>query len=154
MILSASLYDWLLFVHVLAAMVWLGGATLTAALAVRALRSDDDGEIARFVGSLRVVGPLVLAPPPALLLGAGIWMVLESWRFGDGWVALGVSLFAAAFLAGALFQSRAALGAERAAAAGDGEAARRFLRRWSWGVGVILVLLVVATWDMVVKPVI
>jgi uncharacterized membrane protein len=150
--LATSLYNWLLFVHVLAAMIWLGGAAVMAALATRALRGDDAAEIGRFVGNLRVVGPLLLAPPPALLLGAGIWMVLKSWSFSDGWIALGISLFAAAFLVGALFQSRAAIAAERAAAAGDIEAARRFLRRWSWGVRLILLLLVVATWDMVLKP--
>jgi len=61
-------------------------------------------------------------------------MVLESWSFSDGWIALGISLFAVSFLVGALFQSRAALAAGRAAAAGDIEAARRFLIRWSWGV--------------------
>lgn len=152
MTLSASLYNWLLFVHVLAAMVWLGGAAVMAALATRTLRSDDGAEIGRFVGNLRVVGPLLLAPPPALLLGAGIWMALKSWSFSDGWIAFGISLFGAAFLVGALFQSRAAIAAERAAAAGDVETARRFLRRWSWGVRLILLLLVVATWDMVVKP--
>ena len=112
MTLAASLYNWLLFVHVLAAMIWLGGAAVMAALATRTLRSDDRAEIGRFVGNLRVIGPLLLAPPPALLLGAGIWMVLKSWRFSDGWIALGISLFAAAFLVGALFQSRAAIAAD------------------------------------------
>jgi hypothetical protein len=51
-----------------------------------------------------------------------------------------------------VFQSRTAIGAQRAADAGDdGEAARQ-LRRWSWGTRLILLLLVVASWDMVFKP--
>jgi hypothetical protein len=33
----------------------------------------------------------------------------------------------------------------------DAEVASQ-LRRWSWGIRLILVLLVVATWDMVFKP--
>ncbi len=38
-----------------------------------------------------------------------------------------------------------------AEAGDDGEAARQ-LTRWSWGMRLILVLLLVATWDMVFKP--
>jgi hypothetical protein len=47
---------------------------------------------------------------------------------------------------------RSALAAERAVNAGDHAEAATQLRRWSWGIGLILVLLVVATWDMVFKP--
>jgi uncharacterized membrane protein len=149
---ASSLYDWLLFLHVLAAMLWVGGVAVLSALAGRVLRSGDRAQVAHFIGNLRIIGPLLLAPPPAVLLGAGIWMVLKSWRFGQGWVAFGISLFAAAFLYGALFQSRAAIAAERAANEGDDEAAFRFLRRWSWGTRLTLLLLLVATWDMVLKP--
>jgi hypothetical protein len=42
-------------------------------------------------------------------------------------------LFAVALLVGAVFQSRAALAAERAATAGDEREAARQLRRWTWG---------------------
>ena len=42
--------------------------------------------------------------------------------------------------------------AQRASEAGDGAEAARDLRRWSWGILVILLLLLVATWDMVFKP--
>jgi hypothetical protein len=40
----------------------------------------------------------------------------------------------------------------RDTAAGDDREAARRLGRWSWGSRVILLLLVVATWDMVFKP--
>jgi hypothetical protein len=36
--------------------------------------------------------------------------------------------------------------------AGDHAVAAGQLRRWVWGVALILLLLVVATWDMVFKP--
>jgi hypothetical protein len=35
---------------------------------------------------------------------------------------------------------------------GDADDARRQLSRWTWGYGLIVVLLVCATWDMVFKP--
>jgi uncharacterized membrane protein len=152
--LTASLYDWLVFFHIFAAMVWVGGLVALSVLATQVLRSGERGAVARFVGSLRMIGPLVLAPATVALLGFGIWLVVNSaaWDFGQTWIRLALALFAGAFLVGAVFQSRAAIGAQRAAEAGDhGEAARQ-LTRWSWGMRLILVLLLVATWDMVFKP--
>jgi uncharacterized membrane protein len=148
----AALYDWLLLLHILAAMFWLGGITVVGAFAVRILRTREPGATAGFLASLRVIGPLVLAPAPVILLGMGIWMVAEQWDFGETWVGVAFALFAVAFLIGAAHQSRAAIAAERAARAGDDATALKHLRRWAYGMGVILVLLVAATWDMVFKP--
>src|SRR5262249_15909204 len=47
---------------------------------------------------------------------------------------------------------RAATDARRAADRGNDREAIRHLRRWSWGMRVVLLLLVVAAWDMVLKP--
>jgi uncharacterized membrane protein len=148
----AALYDWLLLLHILAGMFWLGGITVVGAFAVRILRTREPGATAAFLGSLRVIGPLVLAPAPVILLGMGIWMVADQWDFGDTWVSVGFALFAVAFLIGAAHQSRAAIAAERASAAGDDAAALGHLRRWAYGMAAILLLLIAATWDMVFKP--
>ena len=151
---AAALYDWLMFLHILAAMVWVGGLLAVGVLATRVVRSGDRDAITSFVGNLRVIGPLVFAPAMVAVVGLGIWLVLDSdaWTFGQTWVWLALTLFAAAFLVGAVFQSRAAIGAGRAAAAGDHIEAARQLRCWTWGMGLILALLVVITWDMVIKP--
>jgi uncharacterized membrane protein len=148
------MYDWLVFVHVLASMVWLGGITVLGAFAIRVLRERDAEAIGGFLGSLRRIGPLVLAPAPVLLVGLGVWAVADSeaWDFGQLWIQLALGLFAAAFLIGAAHQSRAAIAAERAAQRGDGDEAVRQLRRWAWGMALIVALLVVATWTMVFKP--
>ena len=154
MVVAATLYDWLKFLHVLAAMVWVGGLVALGVLAIQTLRSGDRDAVAGLVGSLRVVGPVVLAPAMVSVVGLGIWLVADNdaWDFGQTWVWLALVLFAAAFLLGAVFQSRAAIGAGRACAAGDDREAARQLRRWLLGMSVIVLLLVVVTWDMVVKP--
>jgi uncharacterized membrane protein len=147
-----SVYDWLLFVHIVGAMVWVGGLVALAAFGTHALRSGDRETVARFVGSLRVVGPFVLAPSSALVVAFGIWLVIDSsaWDFGQTWIWLALALVAAAALIGALVLGRSARAAERAVKA-DARAAKH-MRTWSWGIRLILVLLVVATWDMVFKP--
>jgi hypothetical protein len=110
--------------------------------------------VARFLGSLRIVGPAVLAPGPLVLLVTGIWSVTRSdaWAFGQTWVWLALVLLGAAFVFGAAVQSRVAINAQRAAAAGEQDEAARLLGRWALGSLLILVLLLVATWDMVFKP--
>jgi uncharacterized membrane protein len=151
---TQSLYDWLLFLHVLAAMVWVGGGVMVAVIAGRVLRDPDPAAVGRFAGSLRVLGPLVLAPATVAVLGLGIYLVLDTdaWDFGQRWIQVGLGLFAAAFVVGAAWQSHTAVAATRAAERDDDAEARRQLRRWSWGYRLIVLLLVVATWDMTTKP--
>jgi uncharacterized membrane protein len=150
----ATLHEWLVFLHVLTAMVWVGGLVALIAFGRYILRTGEDVAVARFIASLRVVGPLVLTPAAALVLVFGIWLVLDSdtWTFGQTWIWLSLALLGTAVLVGAVFLSRAALAAERAAKAGDHAQARQQLRRWSWGIMLILFLLVVATWNMFFKP--
>jgi uncharacterized membrane protein len=152
--LAASLSDWIHLLHIVASMVWVGGVLTLGALATQTLRRREGQEIARFVGSMRIVGPLVFAPPPLVLLATGIWSVIDNdaWDLGQTWVWLAIALLLAASVYGAVFQSRAAINAERSAAAGGDREAARQLRRWSWGLLLILLLLLVATWDMVFKP--
>jgi uncharacterized membrane protein len=151
---TQTLYDWLVFLHVLAAMVWVGGGVMLAAIAARVLRDPDPAAVGRFTASLRVLGPLVLAPATVAVLGLGIGLVVDAdaWDFGQLWVQVGLGLFAAAFVIGAAWQSRTTLAATRAAARNDDAEARRQLRRWSWGYRLIVVLLIVAAWDMTTKP--
>src|SRR5215211_8025418 len=77
-----ALYDYLLLLHILAGMVWVGGGVLLAALASRAVRDPDPGAVARFIGNLRVIGPLVLAPATVAVVGFGVWLVLDSAAWG------------------------------------------------------------------------
>jgi len=151
---TATLYQWLLLLHIVSAMLWVGGAVLLGAIVTMVLREREPDAVTRLLTTLRFIGPRVLAPATIAVVGLGLWMVLNSsaWSFGQAWVQVGIGLFAAAFVIGAAHQSTAAIGAERAAARGDHDEALRKLTRWSWGYRLIVVLLAVATWDMVMKP--
>jgi uncharacterized membrane protein len=152
--LATSLYDWLRFLHILAATVWLGGLVIINLLATLVLRARDPELVRHFAGSLRIVGPIALGPSMLAVLGFGMWMVVQSatWDFGQDWIVAALGLFAAAFVIGVAFQARAAIGAQKAAEAGDPDQALRQLRRWAWGMRAIAVILVIALWDMVAKP--
>src|SRR5438876_803387 len=59
-LVAATRYEWLLLFHILGAMVWLGGLVTLTVLSTLVVRSRDETVVARFVSSLRVLGPLTL----------------------------------------------------------------------------------------------
>lgn len=149
-----TFYDWLLFLHVLGAMVWLGGLAGLAFFGTLVQRSGDAVLVGRFVRSLRIAGPALLAPSAAAVVGFGIWLVLDSpaWSFDQTWLDVALGLLVLGVAVGAGFLARTALAAERAFAARDDALTLRLLRRWSWGIRAVLLILVAITWDMVMKP--
>jgi hypothetical protein len=89
MIATQTLYDWLLFLHVLAATIWLGGGVMLAVTAARVVRDSDPAAVRRFTATMRATAPFVLAPATLAVLGLGIGLVIdaEAWDFGQLWVA-------------------------------------------------------------------
>jgi uncharacterized membrane protein len=151
--------SWLLFVHVLSAMVWFGGGLTLMVVGFRARSSSQTEAIASFARTLPYVGLRVLMPSVVVLLVTGVWQVLASsaWSFSQLWVRVALGLFILAFLVGAVYLSR--VGIELARATADngpaGQTAARYialLNRWLIGYVVVLGLLLVAVWDMVFKP--
>lgn len=151
-----DLDPWLHFVHVLAATVWLGGGMTLSALALRTRSASDPRPIAEFARVLPYVGIRILMPSVVIVLVTGVWMVLAGSEFSlsQFWVLLGLGLFAIAFLIGAVYMSRIGIQLDRAAqqATMDGARLRVLLDRWIAGYAVVLVVLIVAVWDMVFKP--
>ncbi len=147
------LYDLLLFAHILAAMVWLGGGLMLVFVARRARASADPRTILEFARSLSYLGPRVLAPAVIGVLVSGLALVLDSaaWDFAQAWVLIAIGLFTVAFLVGAVYLSRVALQLERS---GGNEAmvSRALLDRWLIGYAVVLSVLVLIAADMVFKP--
>lgn len=109
-------YDWLMFGHVLAAMLWLGGLAVLGILAAQALRQGDLASLARFAATIRLIGPRLLGPETIFVAGLGVWLGLDShqWHFSQFWIELAIGLLLAVLVVDAAFQSRAAIGAERA----------------------------------------
>src|SRR5438128_10556013 len=110
--------SWLLFVHVLSAMVWLGGGLTLMLAGFRARSSARPEAVAEFAGTVPFVGLRVLMPSVVVLLVTGVWQVLASsaWSFSQLWVSLALGLFILAFLVGAVYLSRVGIGLARATA--------------------------------------
>ena len=99
-----SSYELLLFVHVLAAVVWIGGALSLQVLAIRAERSPDGGRVAHIATEAEWVGSRIFLPASIVLLLAGIGLTLEGdWGFTTLWVLLGLIAYGLSALTGSLF---------------------------------------------------
>ncbi len=148
-----TLDTWLHFLHVLSATVWVGGGLILSVIGARARRSDDPARIADFAELLTYVGIRVLMPAVVGTLVFGVWMVLENseWSFRQFWVLFAIALLVLAFLIGAVYLGRVSTQLQRVAST-DVANARLLLGRGLIGYGLVLLVLVIAIWDMVFKP--
>jgi uncharacterized membrane protein len=94
-------YEFALFLHIFAAMVWIGGAIAIQVLAIKVVRRDDAVEISRFTSDIEQVGLRLFMPASLVVLAAGAWMVYDGpWKLSNTWVATGLALYALSFITG------------------------------------------------------
>jgi uncharacterized membrane protein len=135
--------------------VWVGGDVMSQAVYLRAQMAGDQRQI-EFAADVEWIGLRLITPAAVLVAGFGVWLVLNSpaWDFSQTWVTLGLVMFLASALTGALFLGPESgrisrLGAEKGA--GDPEVQRR-ISRMLWISRIELILLIAVIFDMVVKP--
>ena len=154
--MAETLEPWIHSIHVLGAIIWVGGGVMLSLIGARARKSADARLIGEFAKTLSYVGLRVLTPAVVAVLLTGLWLVLtgSEWNFTQSWVRLGLSAFIIVFLIGALYLSRIAIQLDRLTAGTDLrlQEARALLGRWIVGYQIILVILIFAVWDMVYKP--
>jgi uncharacterized membrane protein len=150
-----ALRFWLHWIHIVGAVIWVGGGVMLSVVGARVRQSEDPCSIGGFAQMLSYVGPRVLTPAVVAVIVSGVWLVLISpWSFTQLWIILALGAFVVAFLIGAVYLSRIALELERFATRTDAslQAARDVLGRWIAGYWVVLLILLFVLWDMVFKP--
>jgi uncharacterized membrane protein len=151
-----SWYEFLLFVHVAAAAVWVGGAAIIQFFGLRAMRAPNPMRLVDLGGDIEWIGQRVLVPTSALAVVSGVLLVIDSdvWGFGDDWIVIGIILFAITFLAGALFFGPEAgrLGTLAEAEGPTSPAVLAKLQRLLALTRADLMLLFLIIFDMSVKP--
>ena len=152
---AMDLYELLLAIHILAVVVWVGGATSLQVLAIRATGSGDPVRMATFAGEAEWVGMRIFMPSSIVVLLAGIALVLEgSWGFDQLWILIGLAGIAFSIVVGAAFlgpESGRLKALMEARGAEDTEVKQRLERifmisRIELGVLLLIVL------DMAIKP--
>lgn len=88
---AVTAYTVVKFLHVLLAIVWVGGAILLQMLARSAMASRLSGRAAEFAGEVENIGKRVFTPISILMLLLGLYLVQEGdWGFGSFWVSAAI----------------------------------------------------------------
>lgn len=142
-------------IHVIFAVVWIGGGFVLTLLGIIAEQRNDPNEIAVVARQAATVGMKLFAPAGLIVFLMGIAMMLNTnWGWGKFWVVAGLVGYATTFVTGiAVLSPQAkridALSLEKGATAPETIAAiRKILLIARFDIAVLL--LVVA--DMVTKP--
>ena len=97
-------YTFFKSVHVIAAVIWIGGAAMIQALALRIVRTGDGRRQAEFAKDTEIVGMRVFIPSTLILVAAGIAMMFNAnWPWSQNWIILGLIAFVVSFAVGAGF---------------------------------------------------
>lgn len=97
------MYRFLLLLHVVGAVVWVGGAAAVQILGVRVERSDDPSDLPRLARHVEALGNVAFVPAATVLLVTGGVMTAEAWSFDQAWILIAVVLWLLSALAGAVY---------------------------------------------------
>lgn len=112
------MYQLVLYLHVISAVIWVGGAFAIQALAIVVSRSNDPLELPRLGSNLEFIGSRLFAPAAVLLFATGVVMTIQKWALGQTWIAVSVGLWVLSAVLGAAYL---APGARRVAALFEAE---------------------------------
>lgn len=141
------LSEWLLYVHVLSAIVYVGGAVAVTSQAFGA--GQAPGPFLTFSELAgRAIGLAAI-----LTLLSGLVLVLESdvWGFSMFFVWFGIAAIVAAGAVEGIYQRKRLREAEAAAEDGDGESAAVAIRQMATVNAAVLAVFAVVVWTMVFK---
>jgi uncharacterized membrane protein len=97
------MYQLFLYIHVICAVIWVGGAVYAQLLALRVNRSPDPSELPNLARHIEYIGTRVFLPAALLLFVAGSVMTLQAWSFGRLWIAISVALWVLSAVVGAVY---------------------------------------------------
>ena len=153
---STGVYNTLKFLHVLAAITWVGNV-YAQVLVTRVLRERDPDHIGVVSRDIGVMGKVLFIPASVAVLVFGIALIAYSpaWNFGQTWVLVGLGGIVATIITGAGFLGPESERLGKLAGEGHTPAEPDMERRIRKIVGIAridLVVLVVVVADMVFKP--
>ena len=96
-------YELLLFLHIVAAIIWLGSGLLIQILAARAERANDAEGLQRVAADAAALGETLFIPASLATVILGVLLVIDGpWAFDMLWIVLGLAGYLGTFLTGVL----------------------------------------------------
>ena len=147
-------YEFWLFLHLLAAMVWIGGAVAIQVFGILTKRAADPAKTAFFAQDVSFTVMWIFLPAALLVLVAGIGLTENgNWDWGEPFISAGLVLWAIVALIAFGFLGRAiGTAGARLATEGPSPALGLRLRNLVWLSRGLLAVLVVIVFLMTIKP--
>jgi len=148
-----TFYEVILFLHIAAAVMWVGAGMLLFVLGLRADRARDDATIVQVLGYAGSLANIYFIPASLATFAFGLIMTIDAWAFDQLWIILGLIGYLATFFTGAVLIGPRAekLGAEMAER-GVGPAQIVEGRKILTIARIDYVVLFLVIFDMAVKP--
>jgi uncharacterized membrane protein len=147
-------YEFWLFLHLTAAMVWIGGGVAVQVFGILTQRAGDPDKAAFFGRSTYYVVLRLFLPAALVVVVSGIGLVQSGhWDWGEPFITFGLLLWAAIALVAFGFLGRAmGRAGAQLVAEGPSPALAVRLRNLVWLSRLLIATLVVVVFLMVVKP--
>ena len=97
------MYELVKYVHILCAVVWVGGAFYAQLLAIQVARSSDPADLPKLGRHIEFLGTRVFLPASILLFIAGVIMTTQRWAFQQTWISIAIVLWLVSALVGSLY---------------------------------------------------
>ena len=154
----AAVFETLVFIHVVAAAIFVGSGGLLLLMGVRALSTSDpavaEGRARDMVAAGRFAGPRLFVPAALVLIVFGVWAAGDAGlSYGDNaWLWIGIGAWVVGALIAGPVHARNSRALRGSMDAGGWAAGRPLLRR-DLAISVVeAAVLVFAVWAMVAKP--
>jgi uncharacterized membrane protein len=100
---TITTYQWYLAIHILAAVIWVGGGTTIHLFALRARAAEDPQRMAAFSADAEWVGTRVFTPVSLVLIVFGFLLIHEGNLDYKFWIVFPIVVWIASFISGAGF---------------------------------------------------
>lgn len=149
-----STYELLKFLHVTAAILWIGGGAMLLVFTRMLFATSDATTRADVADRAAALGPRWFGPISglALLFGVGMVLLSDDITFADAWISIGLAGFLFSSIVGARLIGPAYDGYARATRADDDATAATMARRVRGVAAVDLVVLALVVLAMILKP--
>jgi uncharacterized membrane protein len=98
-----TVYQLLVYIHIVSAVIWVGGAFFSQLLAIRAERSTDPTDLPKLGNQISFLGMRVFLPASIVLFIAGVVMVAQQWSFGQLWISVSMGLWIVSAVVGSAY---------------------------------------------------
>ena len=150
-----TLYEFLLAIHILAAVIWVGGSFAIQFLAMRSRRRGPDA-FGAFAQDIEWYGQRFnLGASLVLIISAFLLTAEGDWSLGDPWISFAIAVWILSFILGAgyLGPRSKKVGQELVASGGTPTAeTQESIRKLFFASRIELVLLLLVVADMAIKP--